>query len=63
LLGEPGLVAPADATDALALAICQVLRGAAAARVEAALAASAASAALAASAASAASTAKTAARR
>jgi crossover junction endodeoxyribonuclease RuvC len=42
LLGEPGLVAPADATDALALAICQVLRGAAAARVEVALAARAA---------------------
>jgi crossover junction endodeoxyribonuclease RuvC len=60
LLGEPGLVAPADATDALALAICQVLRGAAAARVEAALAASAASAALAATAAR---TASTAARR
>jgi crossover junction endodeoxyribonuclease RuvC len=38
LLGEPGLVAPADATDALALAICQVIRGAAAARVEVALA-------------------------
>jgi crossover junction endodeoxyribonuclease RuvC len=52
LLGEPGLVAPADATDALALAICQVLRGAAAARVEAALTARA-EAALAASAASA----------
>jgi crossover junction endodeoxyribonuclease RuvC len=63
LLGEPGLVAPADATDALALAICQVLRGAAAARVEAALAASAASAALAAGAASTVKTAKTAARR
>jgi crossover junction endodeoxyribonuclease RuvC len=63
LLGEPGLVAPADATDALALAICQVLRGAAAARVEAALAASAASAALAATAATAARTASTAARR
>jgi crossover junction endodeoxyribonuclease RuvC len=39
LLAAPGLIAPADATDALALAICQVWRGAAAARTERALAA------------------------
>jgi crossover junction endodeoxyribonuclease RuvC len=36
LLTTPGLVAPADATDALALAICEVWRGAAATRIEAA---------------------------
>jgi len=33
LLRSPDLVAPADATDALALAICQVWRGAAAGRI------------------------------
>jgi crossover junction endodeoxyribonuclease RuvC len=38
LLIAPGLIAPADATDALALAICQVWRGAADARVAAATA-------------------------
>jgi crossover junction endodeoxyribonuclease RuvC len=37
LLAAPGLVAPADATDALALAICEVWRGAASARVSIAL--------------------------
>jgi crossover junction endodeoxyribonuclease RuvC len=37
LLGEPALQGPADATDALALAICQVWRGAAASKVAAAL--------------------------
>jgi crossover junction endodeoxyribonuclease RuvC len=37
LLSTPGLVAPADATDALALAICLVWRGSADARVAAAL--------------------------
>jgi crossover junction endodeoxyribonuclease RuvC len=42
LLSAPGLVAPADATDALALAICEVWRGAAASRVETALGAIAA---------------------
>jgi crossover junction endodeoxyribonuclease RuvC len=42
LLSAPGLLAPADATDALALAICEVWRGAAASRVEAALGAIAA---------------------
>lgn len=36
LLSTPGLVAPADATDALALAICQIWRGAADARIAAA---------------------------
>jgi len=36
LLGAPGLIGPADATDALALAICEVWRGAAAARIDAA---------------------------
>jgi crossover junction endodeoxyribonuclease RuvC len=38
LLGEPALHGPADATDALALAICQVWRGAAAGKIAAALA-------------------------
>jgi crossover junction endodeoxyribonuclease RuvC len=38
LLIAPGLIAPADATDALALAVCQVWRGAADARVAAATA-------------------------
>jgi crossover junction endodeoxyribonuclease RuvC len=37
LLAAPGLVAPADATDALALAICEVWRGAASAKVSIAL--------------------------
>jgi len=37
LLNSPGLVGPADATDALALAICQLWRGAAGARVERAM--------------------------
>jgi crossover junction endodeoxyribonuclease RuvC len=37
LLATPGLVAPADATDALALAICEVWRGAASAKVSLAL--------------------------
>jgi crossover junction endodeoxyribonuclease RuvC len=36
LLGQPALVGPADATDALALAICQVWRGAAQLKVAAA---------------------------
>jgi len=39
LLNAPTLVGPPDATDALALAICQLWRGAAGARVERALAA------------------------
>lgn len=39
LLSAPGLVAPADATDALALAICEAWRGAATARITAAQAA------------------------
>jgi crossover junction endodeoxyribonuclease RuvC len=43
LLGAPALAGPADATDALALAICEVWRGAAAARVSGALAAAEAS--------------------
>jgi crossover junction endodeoxyribonuclease RuvC len=34
LLASPTLVAPADATDALALAICQLWRGAATGRLE-----------------------------
>jgi crossover junction endodeoxyribonuclease RuvC len=38
LLGQPVLTGPADATDALALAICQVWRGAAQAKVAVALA-------------------------
>jgi crossover junction endodeoxyribonuclease RuvC len=37
LLSRPGLVGPADATDALALAICQVWRGMASTRVADAL--------------------------
>ena len=37
LMATPGLVAPADATDALALAICEVWRGAASAKVSIAL--------------------------
>ena len=41
LLNAPTLVAPADATDALALAICQVWRGAAGNRIERALSAAA----------------------
>jgi crossover junction endodeoxyribonuclease RuvC len=38
LLGEPALQGPPDATDALALAICQVWRGAAANKIAIALA-------------------------
>ena len=39
LLGAPGLTGPPDATDALALAICQLWRGAATDRMTAALSA------------------------
>jgi crossover junction endodeoxyribonuclease RuvC len=39
LLNAPALVAPVDATDALALAICQVWRGAAGNRIEQAMSA------------------------
>jgi len=42
LLSTPGLVAPADATDALALAICEAWRGAATARIRQAVQAQAA---------------------
>jgi crossover junction endodeoxyribonuclease RuvC len=37
LLNAPGLVGPADATDALALAICELWRGAATTKVNAAM--------------------------